>query len=114
MCVTPILDSHIQLYGVSVTPLYGVSVTPLHLLACNGDSVKLNIGVDIRLYGHSHIHFRSLRHNERRSLCLYTYNQRWGPGVETQKTVRGVFGGWGRVPFNETYAPSISTIYDGA
>ena len=23
-------------------------------------------------------------------------------------------GGWGRVPFNETYAPSLSTIYDGA
>ena len=25
-----------------------------------------------------------------------------------------VFGGWGRVPFNEPYAPSLSTIYDGA
>jgi len=40
--------------------------------------------------------------------------ERWGAGVETQKNVRGVFGGWGRVPFNETYAPSISTICDGA
>ena len=38
-------------------------------------------------------------------------------GVETQKNVRGdpgEIGGWGRVPFNEPYAPSLSTIYDGA
>ena len=35
----------------------------------------------------------------------------WG---RTQKNVLGVFGGWGRVPFNEPYAPSLSTIYDGA
>jgi len=40
--------------------------------------------------------------------------ERWGAGVETQKNVRGETGGWGRVPFNETYAPSLSTIYDGA
>ena len=41
-------------------------------------------------------------------------DERWGAGVETQKNVRGEIGGWGRVPFNETYAPSLSTIYDGA
>ena len=40
--------------------------------------------------------------------------ERWGAGVETQKNVRGEIGGWGRGPFNETYAPSLSTIYDGA
>jgi len=40
--------------------------------------------------------------------------ERWGAGVETQIYVRGDIGGWGRVPFNETYAPSLSTIYDGA
>ena len=40
--------------------------------------------------------------------------ERWGAGVETQKNVRGEIGGWGREPFNETYAPSLSTIYDGA
>ena len=40
--------------------------------------------------------------------------ERWGAGVETQKNVLGVFRGWGRVPFNEPYAPSLSTIYDGA
>jgi len=45
---------------------------------------------------------------------LPTLNERWGAGVETQKNVRGDIGGWGRVPFNETYAPSLSTIYDGA
>jgi len=38
----------------------------------------------------------------------------WGAGVETQKNVRGEIGGWGRVPFNEPYAPSLCTIYDGA
>jgi len=37
-----------------------------------------------------------------------------GAGVETQKNVRGEIRGWGRVPFNETYDPSLSTIYDGA
>ena len=40
--------------------------------------------------------------------------ERWVAGVETQKNVRGEVGGWGRVPFNEPYAPSLSTIYDGA
>ena len=40
--------------------------------------------------------------------------ERWGAGVETQKNIRGEVGGWGRVPFNEPYAPSLSTIYDGA
>ena len=40
--------------------------------------------------------------------------ERWGAGVETQKNVRGEIGEWGRVPFNEPYAPLLSTIYDGA
>jgi len=48
------------------------------------------------------------------SISLSCYAERWGAGVETQKNVRGEIGGWGRVPFNETYAPSLSTIYDGA
>ena len=39
--------------------------------------------------------------------------ERWGAGVETQKNVRGEIGGWGRVPFNETYAPSLSTSTTG-
>jgi len=53
-------------------------------------------------------------------MCAYmfavshTYHERWGAGVETQKNVRGEIRGWGRVPFHETYAPSLSTIYDGA
>ena len=46
--------------------------------------------------------------------AIQTQEERWGAGVETQKNVRGEIGGWGRVPFNETYAPSLSTIYDGA
>jgi len=40
--------------------------------------------------------------------------ERWGAGVETQKNVREEIGGWGRVPFNEPYAPLLSTIDDGA
>ena len=48
------------------------------------------------------------------SFHTYTPDERWGAGVETQKNVRGEIGGWGRVPFNEPYAPSWSTIYDGA
>ena len=47
-------------------------------------------------------------------MCSTTCTERWGAGVETQKNVRGEIGGWGRVPFNETYAPSLSTIHDGA
>ena len=46
-------------------------------------------------------------------MLLPTRSERWGAGVETQKNVRGEIGGWGRVPFNEPYAPSLSTIYDG-
>ena len=46
--------------------------------------------------------------------CVCVSLERWGAGVETQKKVRGEVGGWGRVPFNEPYAPLLSTIYDGA
>ena len=44
----------------------------------------------------------------------HSLKERWGAGVETQKNVRQEIGGWGRVPFNEPYAPLLSTIYDGA
>jgi len=50
-------------------------------------------------------------------MCIHTciaHVERWGAGVETPKNVRGEIGGWGRVLFNEPYAPSLSTIYDGA
>ena len=40
--------------------------------------------------------------------------ERWGAGVEIQKNVRREIGGCGQVPFNEPYAPLLSTIYDGA
>ena len=45
---------------------------------------------------------------------IYDWGERWGAGVETQKNVRGEIWGWGRVPFNEPYAPLLSTIYNGA
>ena len=49
-----------------------------------------------------------------RGAIVLRQKERWGAGVETQKNVRAEVGGWGRVPFNEPYAPSLSTIYDGA
>ena len=52
--------------------------------------------------------------SSRSHACTTPYYERWGAGVETHKNVRGEIGGWGRVPFNEPYAPSLSTIYDGA
>ena len=55
-----------------------------------------------------------LKEPTNRSHAISTRIERWGAGVETQKNVRGEIGGWGRVPFNEPYAPSLSTIYDGA
>ena len=61
----------------------------------------------------SHIHIRSalvLSHTLLKGeIKLQTFgspDERWGAGVETQKNVRGEIGGWGRVPFNEPYAPS--------
>ena len=60
---------------------------------------------------HMHTHTQTQTQTHRIQL---PERERWGAGVETQKNVRGEIGGWGRVPFNETYAPSLSTIYDGA
>jgi len=61
---------------------------------------------------HRAAHTRAAKPQRVRGLVAIA--QRWGAGVETQKNVRGEIGGWGRVPFNEPYAPSLSTIYDGA
>ena len=52
--------------------------------------------------------------NMRKRALHMLFTERWGAGVETQKNVRREIGGWGRVPFNEPYAPLLSTIYDGA
>jgi len=49
-----------------------------------------------------------------RTLASDAHEERWGAGVETQKNIREEIGEWGRVPFNEPHAPSLSTIYDGA
>ena len=65
---------------------------------------------------HTHTHTPAFRRSSPAALELWNvvWNERWGAGVETQKNVRAEVGGWGRVPFNEPYAPSLSTIYDGA
>ena len=63
------------------------------------------------------VHTHSPRHTHNPTLFTARSvedEERWGAGVETQKIVRGEIGGWGRVPFNEPYAPLLSTIYDGA
>jgi len=57
---------------------------------------------------------RSLAGIDLHLTALNTSLERWGAGVETQKNVLGEVGGWGRVPFNEPYAPSLKPIYDGA
>ena len=47
--------------------------------------------------------------------CVMSICERGGGlGSRPTKNVLGEIGGWGRVPFNEPYAPSLSTIYDGA
>ena len=57
----------------------------------------------------------SRRSNARKCLWNLTRHMRGGGlGSRPKKNVRGEIGGWGRVPFNETYAPLLSTIYDGA
>jgi len=70
------------------------------------------------LYNKKHMHVYMHVYMEYHGAALARRRQRiaerWGAGVETQKNVRGEIGGWGRVPFNEPYAPSLSTIYDGA
>jgi len=64
---------------------------------------------------HTHTHTHTHTHNIEMTVAWYLpHDERWEAGVETQKNVRGEIGGWSRVPFNETYALSLSTIYDGA
>ena len=71
----------------------------------------LYIYTHIYIYIYIHIYIHSFHFPSVSGTSPY---ERWGAGVETQKNVRGEIGGWGRVPFNEPYAPSLSTIYDGA
>ena len=66
----------------------------------------------MKQHPHSYVCHNTLIHAH--DIVLLACCERWGAGVETQKNVLGVFGGWGRVPFNESYAPLFSTIYDGA
>jgi len=64
--------------------------------------------INIFIYTYVYIYIDTCR------LVILREGEGWGAGVETQKNVRGEIGGWVRVPFNEPYAPSLSTIYDGA
>jgi len=66
------------------------------------------VHIYVYTYTYLHIHIYDTEHTIKDVL------ERWGAGVETHKNVRGEIGGWGRVPFNETYATSLSTIYDWA
>jgi len=60
------------------------------------------------------LYHRVLQRKETYKVLLEAKYERWEAGVETQKNVLGEIGGWGRLPFNEPYALSLSTIYDGA
>jgi len=81
--------------------------TYIHIYIC----INTFIYIDIYIHVHTYMYTCILVYIHR-DTC--TYIERWGAGVETQKNVRGEIGEWGRVPFNEPYAPSLSTIYDGA
>ena len=74
-------------------------------------SFKKACSVEFVQFGNLDAEVRNLDADVHNSLSS---GERWGAGVETQKNVRGEVGGWGRVPFNEPCAPSLSSIYDGA
>ena len=85
-----------------------------HVCACSFSQQALYIAR--ALYTHEYKYTLIIKSIHVYECCIsqQALYERWGAGVETQKNVRGEIGGWGRVPFNETYAPSLSTIYDGA
>jgi len=78
-----------------------------HVTYVNGACHKCEEGMWHRYMSH-------VIHTDQALNFRKTPDERLGAGVETQKNVRGEVGGWSRVPFNEPYAPSLSTIYDGA
>ena len=75
-------------------------------------TLERNVRNNVRECSERNVRNTSLERMRECSACDRA--ERWRAGVETQKNVRGEVGGWGRVPFNEPYAPSLSTIYDGA
>jgi len=93
-----------------------VSYVMRHVCIDNGSCVSSHVHWDIQNLNslEGHLAFIDMTHYTWHIRSLSTNSERWGAGVETQKNVRGEVGGWGRVPFNEPYAPSLSTIYDGA
>jgi len=77
--------------------------------------IYIYICIHTYIYIYSYIYIYTYVHvNIQQTLTILYSAERWGAGVEAQKNVRGEVGGWGRVPFNEPYAPSLSTIYDRA
>ena len=59
--------------------------------------------------GHQDVNVGSLQSDGNRLKSTLFNREVGGAGVETQKNVLGEVGGWGRVPFNETYA--TTTVY---
>ena len=94
---------------VHISSVNDLEVPLTNLYDCP-DPHENHIGSQGNTHTHTHCYLRVMIHR----LPIVVLCERWGAGVETQKNVRGEIGGWGRVPFNETYAPSLSTIYDGA
>ena len=84
-----------------------------------GSTINIGENVQICTYAqiYTHAHIFNIFTYTYICICkivLATLSREVGAGVETQKNVREEIGGWGRVPFNEPYAPLLSTIYDGA
>ena len=57
-------------------------------------------------------HFMGLHHPVRRVLSACVIREVKGWGRDPKKCTWSIWG-WGRVPFNEPYVPSLSIIYDG-
>ena len=87
-------------FDVSANHFASVNLSPV---ACPGAKMSASCGYS-----------EMTCHQARGGTHSHTRAERWGAGVETQKNVREEIGGWGRVPFNEPYAPLLSTIYHGA
>ena len=90
--VVPILSITLSL---SLSHTHTHTHTNTHTHSCIPRQMRANI-----------IDKKDLYFWQNRPVYMTTRDEGWGAAVETQKNVRGEIGGWGRVPFNEPYAPS--------
>ena len=116
--------SHVNAYPINAFHMNATHVNASHIeifIASHMNHIAYECKSHVNAYPHMNalpstclLDFIKLRFSLISCKLISYVSERWGAGVETQKNVEGEIGGWGRVPFNETYAPSLSTIYDGA